>query len=112
MGASSNPRSNSSSPDDIAHSSERGEGTSLSSDPGRERSSSGSTPSARASFRSVPKWGREILPLSIPETVVGLTPASSASRAWVHIRLSRIIIRFLLAVLLSMLNLSNPYSNI
>src|SRR5918998_182348 len=112
MGAPSNPRSNSSSPDDIAHSSERREGASSPSELGRERRSSGSTPSARASFRNVPKWGREILPLSIPETVVGLPPPSSASRAWVHIRLSRISTKFLLAALLSTLDLLTPYSNI
>jgi hypothetical protein len=57
-------------------------------------------------LRKVPKWGREILPLSIPETVVGLTPASLASRAWVHIRLSRMITNFLPAVSLSMLSFS------
>ena len=32
---------------------------------------------------------REILPLSIPETVVGLIPDSSANRPCVHIRVSR-----------------------
>jgi hypothetical protein len=57
-------------------------------------------------WESVPKWGREILPLSIPETVVGLTPASSASRAWVHIRLSRMTTNLLPTVPLSMLSLS------
>ena len=35
---------------------------------------------------SVPKCGRGILPLSIPDTVVGLTLASSGSLARVHIR--------------------------
>ena len=58
-------------------------------DPGVESNSLGSTPKAQASFLTVPKWGREILPLSIPDTVVGLTPASSANRPWVHIRSSR-----------------------
>src|SRR5215217_9169001 len=96
--ASSSPRSNSSSPEDIAHSRERGE----EEPPSPEMNSSGSTPRARASLRNVPKRGREILPLSIPETVVGLTPASSARRTWVHIRLSRMIASFLPTVLLSM----------
>src|SRR5215211_1041690 len=100
--APSSRRSNSSSPEDIAHSRERGEDA----PPSPERSSSGSTPKARASLRNVPKRGREILPLSIPETVVGLTPASSARRTWVHIRLSRMITSFLPTKLLSMLNLS------
>jgi hypothetical protein len=53
-------------------------------------------------LRSVPKWGREILPLSIPETVVGLTLASSASRPWVHIRRSRMAASLLPTTLLSM----------
>jgi hypothetical protein len=44
--------------------------------------------------------------------VVGLTPASSASRAWVHIRLSRMSTKFLLAALLSTLDLLTPHSNI
>src|SRR3712207_3260988 len=105
MEALSSPRSNSSSPEDIAHSSERG--ASLSSELVSPTSSSGSTSRALASFRNVPKWGREILPLSIPETVVGLTPASSASLAWVHIRLSRMAATFLPAILLSMLDLSD-----
>jgi hypothetical protein len=37
-------------------------------------------------LRTAPTWGREILPFSIPETVVGLIPASSASRPCVHMR--------------------------
>jgi hypothetical protein len=53
-------------------------------------------------LRNVPKWGREILPLSSPETVVGLTPASSASRACVHIRRSRMATTLLPTELLSM----------
>src|SRR3712207_6481576 len=106
MEAPSSSRSNSSSPEDIAHSNERAEGAPPSTAPGEATSSSGSTPRARASLRSVPKWGRKILPLSIPETVVGLTPASAASRAWVHIRLSRMTTNLLPTVSLSTLNLS------
>jgi hypothetical protein len=87
--------SNSSSFDAIDHSSERLSGTLPLLMPGRGKSSSESTPKANASLRNVPKWGREILPLSIPETVVGLIPASSASRTWVHIRHSRNAARFL-----------------
>jgi hypothetical protein len=52
-------------------------------------------------LRTVPKWGREILPFSIPETVVGLIPASSASRTCVHMRDSLNTTRFLLVSLLS-----------
>jgi len=63
-------------------------------------SSAGSTPRAPASFLTVPKWGRRILPLSIPETVVGLTPASSASRPYVHIRPSRAVANLLCISLL------------
>jgi hypothetical protein len=87
--APSSPRSNSSSPEDIAQSSDRGEAALSPPDPSSDTSSSDSTPRALASLRNVPKWGRETLPLSIPETVVGLTPASSASRPCVHIRRPR-----------------------
>jgi hypothetical protein len=106
MEASSNPRSNSSSFDAIDHSSERLEGTPSPRPAGRGSNSSGSTPRAFANLRIVPKWGREIFPFSIPETVVGLTPASSASRTWVHIRRSLNAARFLPTALLSMSFLS------
>ena len=66
-------------------------------------------PGVTASLRSVPEWGREILPSSIPEIVVGLIPASPISRTWVHIRHSRKAARFLpvrlLAVLFPMVTL-------
>ncbi len=68
MEASSNPRSNSSSFDAIDHSSERLSSTlPLLMPAGRGKGSSESTPKANASLRNVPKWRREILPLSIPE---------------------------------------------
>ena len=85
----SRPSSNSSPREDAAHPSESGGGV-HSPAPRAESSSRGSTPRARASFFTVPKCGREILPLSMPETVVGLTPASPARRPWVHILSSRI----------------------
>jgi len=83
------------------HSSESREGA-LAHSPEEDKSRSGSTPSAPASLRNVTKWGREILPLSMPETVVGLTPASRASRTWVHIRRSRTSTKCLPTALCSM----------
>ena len=50
---------------------------------------SGATRRARASFPRVPKCERPILPVSMPETVVRLRPASQANLAWVHIRKRR-----------------------
>src|SRR4028119_1287152 len=86
-GPPSRPSSNSSAREDIAHPSESG--ARPGPFPRAESNSRGSTPKARASFLTVPKCGREILPLSIPETVIGLIPASSARRPCVHIRTSR-----------------------
>jgi hypothetical protein len=90
-----------------AHSSDKGTGlpcllNSAEKDCSGERSACGSTPKAFANLRNVPKCGREILPASIPDTVVGLTPASSASRTCVHICLSRMKVEFVPAACLSM----------
>jgi hypothetical protein len=87
--ASWRPFSNSASREDVAHPSEKGTGCAHSPESCGESNSRGSTLKAPASFLIVPKCGREILPLSIPETVVGLTFASSANRPCVHIRSSQ-----------------------
>src|SRR5215211_5532043 len=77
---------------DLAHCSDREGGPSRSEDSSEEeRSARGSRSRACASFCSVPKCGRVILPVSIPETVVGLTPASLANLLWVHSRRRRIL---------------------
>ena len=86
---SSSPLSNSPAPVSLAHPSDRDAGLCCSTGWCESRGSPGATPKARAGLPRVPKCGRPILPVSMPETVVGLTLASRASLAWVHIRKRR-----------------------
>src|SRR5215218_1268656 len=70
---------------DLAHPNVRERHDSLPGGSPAESNPLGSTSRARASLRTVPKCGLRILPVSIPETVVGLTPATAASLPCVHI---------------------------
>jgi hypothetical protein len=76
----SRPFSNSPSHEDMAYMSEMGaeRGCPIRVPWGEQLS--GINAKAQASFLTVPKCGREILPLALPETVLRLTPVSLANR--------------------------------